>query len=75
MSSVLIKYGANGKTAKANVCGTIFANFSANLGPSPSFELERLASGEQRGHAGEGGAAGARSRGTPSPADATLFEG
>ena len=47
----------------------------ANLGPSPSFELERLASGEQRGHAGEGGAAGARSRGTPSPADATLFEG
>ena len=27
--SVPMKCGANGKTAKANVCGPIFANFSA----------------------------------------------
>ena len=30
--SVPMKYGANGKTAKANICGPIFANFSHKTG-------------------------------------------
>ena len=36
--SVLMKCGANGKTAKANICGPIFANFSSLL----DFDMDEL---------------------------------